>query len=302
MKALTPAPLTRATVLFAYSALPSPRPTLNSPGLPFRPQPRDPSDSRFLSRLSAIGHSRLRHYPAGSPRVHAETGSCSYRLAVRLQLLPTTPLGGAVTFGYKVTTYSDRDFHPADKASSRTHWMAGSSPAMTTTTTRSAPATLPSSTKRPCHVGSENSVTVPSRVLRRANDATINTARPSRTGGNTTMLTADQPNFANSCPDENDPIAIIPNTRKSLNACTLLRSWARCVSSTSAEAPTKPKFQPTPNSISVAQKCQVVMPERPMVAAIASSVSPSATMRGAPNRAIKEPVKKLGPYIATICH
>src|SRR6266700_3767021 len=132
MKALTPAPLTRATVLFAYSALPSPRPTLNSPGLPFRPQPRDPSDSRFLSRLSAIGHSRLRHYPAGSPRVHAETGSCSYRLAVRLQLLPTTPLGGAVTFGYKVTTYSDRDFHPADKASSRTHWMAGSSPAMTT--------------------------------------------------------------------------------------------------------------------------------------------------------------------------
>src|SRR6266568_914417 len=134
MKALTPAALTRATGLFAYSALPSPRPTLNSPGLPFRPQPRDPSDSRFLSRLSAIGHSRLRHYPAGSPRVHAETGSCSYRLAVRLQLLPTTPLGGAVTFGYKVTTYSDRDFHPADKASSRTHWMPGSSPGMTTTT------------------------------------------------------------------------------------------------------------------------------------------------------------------------
>src|SRR6266700_288822 len=131
MKALTPAALARATGLFAYSALPSPRPTLNSPGLPFRPQPRDPSDSRFLSRLSAIGHSRLRHYPAGSPRVHAETGSCSYRLAVRLQLLPTTPLGGAVTFGYKVTTYSDRDFHPADKASSRTHWMAGTSPAMT---------------------------------------------------------------------------------------------------------------------------------------------------------------------------
>src|SRR6266700_2994539 len=59
MKALTPAALTRATGLFAYSALPSPRPTLNSPGLPFRPQPRDPSDSRFLSRLSAIGHSRL---------------------------------------------------------------------------------------------------------------------------------------------------------------------------------------------------------------------------------------------------
>jgi hypothetical protein len=84
-----------------------------------------------FSRLSAIGHSRLRPYPAGSPRVHAETGSCSYRLAVRLQLLPTPPLGDAVTFGYKVTTHSDRGFHPADKASSRTHWMAGTGPAMT---------------------------------------------------------------------------------------------------------------------------------------------------------------------------
>ena len=149
MKALTPAALTRATGLFAYSALPSPRPTLNSPGLPFRPQPRDPSDSRFLSRLSAIGHSRLRHYPAGSPRVHAETGSCSYRLAVRLQLLPTTPLGGAVTFGYKVTTYSDRDFHPADKASSRTHWMPGSSPAMTENITINPPSHIPSRRSRP---------------------------------------------------------------------------------------------------------------------------------------------------------
>jgi hypothetical protein len=131
MKALTPAALTRAKGLFAYSALPFPRPTQYSPGLPFRPQPRDPSDGRFISRLSAIGHSRLRPYPAGSPRVHAETGSCSYRLAVRLQLLPTPPLGDAVTFGYKVTTHSDRDFHPADKASSRTHWMAGTCPAMT---------------------------------------------------------------------------------------------------------------------------------------------------------------------------
>jgi hypothetical protein len=98
---------------------------------PFRPQPRNPSDGRFVSRLSAIGSSRLRLYPAGSPRVYAETGSCSYGLAVRLQLLPTPPLGDAVTFGYKVTTHSDRDFHPADKASSRTHWMPGTSPAMT---------------------------------------------------------------------------------------------------------------------------------------------------------------------------
>ena len=44
------------------------------------------------------------------------------------------------------------------------------------------------------------------------------------------------------------------------------------------------------------------MPDKPMVAAIASNNSPMATIFGAPKRAIREPVKKLGPYIATICH
>ena len=44
------------------------------------------------------------------------------------------------------------------------------------------------------------------------------------------------------------------------------------------------------------------MPVRPMVAAVASSSRPVATTFGAPKRAIREPVKKLGPYIATICH
>ena len=39
---------------------------------PFRPQPRDPSGGRFISRLSVIGRSRLRRYPAGSPRAHAD--------------------------------------------------------------------------------------------------------------------------------------------------------------------------------------------------------------------------------------
>ena len=39
-----------------------------------------------------------------------------------------------------------------------------------------------------------------------------------------------------------------------------------------------------------------------MVAAAASSSKPVATILGAPNRAISEPVKKLGPYIATMCH
>ena len=82
----------------------------------------------------------------------------------------------------------------------------------------------------------------------------------------------------------------------------MLRSCGRCVSSTSAEAPTKPKFQPRPSTIRVAQKCGAVIPVNPIVAATASSVSPSATTVGAPKRAISEPVKKLGPYIATMCH
>src|SRR5882762_6996884 len=93
-----------------------------------RPQPRDPSDGRFTSRLSAIGYSGLRRHPASSPRVHAETGSSSCRLAVRLRLLSTPPHGDAVSFGFKATTHFDRDSHPADKTSSRTHWMTGTSP------------------------------------------------------------------------------------------------------------------------------------------------------------------------------
>jgi hypothetical protein len=122
MKALTPAALTPrgGSLRLLRFAFP-----------PFRSQPRVPSGGRFLSRLSALGHSRLRHHPAGSPRLHAESDSCSYRLAVRLRLLPTPARADAVTFGYMVTTLHDGDSHPADKASSQTHWMAGTSPAMT---------------------------------------------------------------------------------------------------------------------------------------------------------------------------
>jgi hypothetical protein len=64
----------------------------------------------------------------------------------------------------------------------------------------------------------------------------------------------------------------------------------------------KPKFQPTPSTTSTTQKCIAVTPERPIAAAAASSRRPIATIRGAPNRAIRDPVKKLGPYIATMCH
>src|SRR5277367_7155087 len=122
MKALTPAALTprRGSLRLLHLAFP-----------PFRSQPRVPSRGRFLSRLSALGHSRLRHYPAGSPRLHAESDSCSYGLAVRLRLLSTPAHTDAVTFGYMVTTLHDGDSHPADKASSQTHWIPGTSPGMT---------------------------------------------------------------------------------------------------------------------------------------------------------------------------
>src|SRR6516162_9045461 len=56
---------------------------------------------RFPSHLSASGRApkvpRLRHAVAGSPTHPAEAGSLSYRLLVRLQLLPTPPRGDAVT-------------------------------------------------------------------------------------------------------------------------------------------------------------------------------------------------------------
>src|SRR5450631_2569051 len=103
MKALTPGALTQddGSLRLLRSAFP-----------PFRPQPLEPSDGRFHSRLSAIGHSRLRHQLAGSPRSPAETGSLDCGPAFRLRLLPTPPLSDAVAFGYSVTTPQDGDLHP----------------------------------------------------------------------------------------------------------------------------------------------------------------------------------------------
>jgi len=45
---------------------------------------------------------RLRHHLAGSSSYHTETGSLSYGLIIRFQLLPTLPHGNAVIFSYKV--------------------------------------------------------------------------------------------------------------------------------------------------------------------------------------------------------
>ncbi len=53
---------------------------------------------------------------------------------------------------------------------------------------------------------------------------------------------------ASTFPEPNDPIAIDPNTRKSLKLCTRVRSCGRWVSVTRVVAPMKAKFQPTPSS------------------------------------------------------
>jgi len=65
--------------------------------------------------------SRLRHFSAGSPQYPAETGSLTYGPTVRLRLLPTSPRDDAVTFGYGAVANSDRDFHPADRTTSRSY-------------------------------------------------------------------------------------------------------------------------------------------------------------------------------------
>ena len=64
---------------------------------------------------------RLRLEPASSPRHASESGSSSYGLLFRLGLLPSPPRGNAVTSGYLCYDFSDKDFHLADNASSRTH-------------------------------------------------------------------------------------------------------------------------------------------------------------------------------------
>jgi hypothetical protein len=56
----------------------------------------------------------LRTVPSRLTTAKAESSSLSYGLVVHLPLLSTPSLDDAVTFGYKVLTNFDGDFHPAD--------------------------------------------------------------------------------------------------------------------------------------------------------------------------------------------
>jgi len=56
---------------------------------------------------------RLRHNLAGSSLHHTETGSLSYGLIIRFQLLPTLPHGNAVTtFDYRPVTLAWKGLPP----------------------------------------------------------------------------------------------------------------------------------------------------------------------------------------------
>jgi len=112
MKALTPATVAAAAGLSAFSALPSVHPVLNHVCCPYIASPSSP---RVWPSLG------LRLGIAGSPQQSAESGSLSYGLLLRFQLLSTSPRDDAVTFSFIATTYNRADFHHADKASSRTH-------------------------------------------------------------------------------------------------------------------------------------------------------------------------------------
>ena len=63
----------------------------------------------------------------------------------------------------------------------------------------------------------------------------------------------------------------------------------------------KRKFQPTPRTTSAAKKFPKAIPARFTATQRAWSTAPTSMIRGAPNRAIKCPVKNEGRNMPTIC-
>jgi hypothetical protein len=104
----------RPTGLSDYSALPSRHSDLNHAGCP----------GVALSVASAPpAASGLRHERAGSPQLHAESGSASCGLPVHLRLLPTPPHGDAVTFYYGASDWLRHGLPPCKQSvlTERTH-------------------------------------------------------------------------------------------------------------------------------------------------------------------------------------
>src|SRR6516162_2449386 len=104
----------RTTVLYAFSSLLSRHSDPNHAGCP----------AVALSVASAPpAASGLRHERAGSPPLHAESGSSSYGLPVHLRLLPTPPHGDAVTFNYGAHDWLRHGLPPCKQSvlTERTH-------------------------------------------------------------------------------------------------------------------------------------------------------------------------------------
>jgi len=110
------------------------------------------------------------------------------------------------------------------------------------------------------------------------------------------------PKLTNSVPEENEPIAIEPKTRKSLKACTLLRSFGRWQWVTMVVAPMNAKFQPTPSRARAIQKCQSEIPAIPITAETMMRARPAPVIRSSPKREMRAPVAKLGAYMPSTCH
>ena len=120
--------------------------------------------------------------------------------------------------------------------------------------------------------------------------------------GKITSLIAVQPNLSSSWPEENELTAMLPNMRKSLNACTLLRSSGRWHCVTMVVAPMKAKIpakakqhQPGPE---MGDRDAGHADDRRR----GDQARPMPVMRSTPKRAISVPVMKLGAYIASTCH
>ena len=82
-------------------------------------------------------------------------------------------------------------------------------------------------------------------------------------GANDGTRTVDQPKDDSRPPERKDPTVIVPKTTKSLSDWTRAFSSGRWHSRTIAEASIKPKFQPIPSKVSVAQKCATSLPNNP---------------------------------------
>jgi hypothetical protein len=87
-----------------------------------RPQPRRVPERRFASHFSAFGDFQASPSPSRLAASRRRIGFVSYGLSFRFRLLSTSLWATQLPSSTQAVTSCGRDFHPANKASSRTHW------------------------------------------------------------------------------------------------------------------------------------------------------------------------------------